>query len=72
MPNMITSGAQWRKYNKRKPITIRQFKDFKKYYNANAVMSAYASGEAYTVEAGDLSTNPDVALIGIDENYFFQ
>lgn len=71
MPSFIMTGTQWRMYNKRKPITIRQFKDFKKYYNENAVIGAMASGENFTIENGDLSTNPDVALIGIDENYFY-
>ncbi|MGQ9819316.1 MAG: ABC transporter permease [Candidatus Kapaibacteriales bacterium] len=66
----ITTERTWRKYRKRKPITYKNFQELKKITESTPFLSAtiYSMGE--TIKFGNLSTDPDVNLIGVDNNYF--
>jgi putative ABC transport system permease protein len=66
----IQLGNTWRKYRMRKDITYAQAKDFKNRMQlSDQICISNASG-GFTVKCGNLSTDPDVSLIGTDENYF--
>ncbi len=63
-------GNDWRKYARRKSITYSQFKDFKDQMQLTKLMSAFAASNGNTLKSGNKETNPDVTLMGADENYF--
>jgi putative ABC transport system permease protein len=69
MPN-IHMGNEWHKYMKRKPITYTQVKDLKRDMVITKEITSYCVSMSHTVNSGGLSTDPDVNLIGTDENYF--
>lgn len=69
LPNVRT-GNEWRKYRKRKPITYSQFIDLKDKMQSSDRVTAQSSSGLNTVSSGNLSTDPDVSLVGTDENYF--
>lgn len=69
MPD-ITFGRSWYKYRKRKPITYSTFKEFAKRMTKTTFISAESSSNLHTVKYENLSTDPDVTLIGTDHNYF--
>ena len=68
MPAVVT-GHDWHKYSKRKPITYTQFNSLKKKLTNVEYVSSLCQTGAKTVKAGALSSDPDVTLIGSDENY---
>ncbi len=70
MPKIQTSGHEWRKYRKRKPITYSQYKEFKESLDPSNIVSSYSVSSGFTVSSDYYETDPDVALIGTDENYF--
>lgn len=69
MPNIVT-GNDWRKYNKRKPITYSQFNELKRRLTSADLLTAVGVSNLQTIKYGNLSTNPDVSLVGTDEFYF--
>jgi putative ABC transport system permease protein len=69
MPNIVT-GNDWRKYRKRKSITFSQFKRFKRKMTLTDKMTAIGASNGHTIKYENESTNPDVTLIGTDEQYF--
>lgn len=69
MPNMVT-GNDWRKYRKRKPITYSQVEKFKDRMTLTDQINALGVSGGKTIKFGNQSTNPDVSLIGADEQYF--
>ncbi|MDP2363660.1 MAG: ABC transporter permease, partial [Ignavibacteria bacterium] len=69
MPGVVT-GSNWRKYMKRKPITYSQMKELKKMMTYTNQVSGVSYSQGKTVKSGNLSTNPDVVLIGSDVIYF--
>lgn len=70
MPRIQTGPATWRKFMKRKPITYSQVKEYKKRMQLAEYISAIAATGSQVIKSGDLATDPDVTLIGSDENYF--
>lgn len=66
----IHTGEDWHKLMKRKPITYTQVKELKDQSQLPDLISAESTSNLHTVEAGNLSTDPDVNLVGTDENYF--
>ncbi len=70
MPSIQMGGHTWRKYRSRKPITYSQYKDFRRSMSASNLICASSTSSAHTVEYKNLETNPDVNLIGTDENFF--
>jgi len=69
MPKVVT-GNNWRKYMKRKPITYTQMKELKRTMTTTNLIAGVSYSMGNTVKAGNLSSNPDVDLIGSDEIYF--
>jgi len=69
VPNIVT-GSDWRKYSKRKPITYSQFNELKRRITSTQLLNAVGVSRIQTIKYGNLSTNPDVSLVGTDENYF--
>lgn len=66
----IQTGHTWIKYRKRKPITFREWKELKKMTNSTNLISAHSYTFGMTISAGNLSTDPDVYLVGADNNFF--
>ncbi|OGU17809.1 MAG: hypothetical protein A2X61_06025 [Ignavibacteria bacterium GWB2_35_12] len=66
----LNMGHNWRKYRKRKPITYSVLKELKK----NMTLAEFVTAQGYsfgtTIEYGENETDPDVGLIGADENFF--
>lgn len=69
LPNIVTDRT-WRKYRKRKPITYKNFKELKRMTESTPYLSAIAYSMKNTIKFNNLSTDPDVYLIGADNNYF--
>lgn len=67
MPAVVT-GNNWRKYNKRKSITYRQFNELKKKLDNVEYVSSSCQTGGETVKASGLSTDPDVTVSGGDES----
>jgi putative ABC transport system permease protein len=66
----IQTGGTWYKYRKRKPITYREYKELKKMTYSTNIISAHSFTSGMTVTAGNLSTDPDVFLVGAENNFF--
>lgn len=66
----IQTGHTWRKYRKRKPITYQNFKELKRMTQSTPLLSAASYSMNNQIKYGNLSTDPDVYLIGADNNYF--
>lgn len=69
MPAVQMGGATWRKYMNRKPLTYSQFQQFKRQMQYSDVITAYSASQGATVEFGEKKTDPDVLMVGADENY---
>jgi putative ABC transport system permease protein len=65
----IQTGHTWRKYRQRKPITYSQYMDFKDKLTIAKAVSSQSASSGYTVQYGNQATDPDVTLIGTDENH---
>ncbi len=66
----IQMGNSWRKYARRKPITYSQYQQLKNQLSLVSLASAVSVSSGQTVKFGNSETNPDVNLIGVDEDYF--
>ena len=66
----INMGNSWRKYRNRKDITYAQAKEFKNSIESTDLISISDETDGYTAKVGNLSTDPDISLIGCDENFF--
>lgn len=67
----IRMGAHgWRKYARRKAISYSQYQDLKKRLTLVSMVSGFSTSAGNTIESGNLETNPDVNLLGVDEDYF--
>lgn len=66
----IQTGHTWYKYRKRKPITFRQYKELRRMTQSTNVISGASFSTGIVVNFGNLSTDPNVDLIGADQNYF--
>ncbi len=69
LPSIVTDNTFW-KYRKRKALTYSQFKELKKLTQSTPLISAASFTTNVTVESGSLSTDPNVYLVGADQNYF--
>ena len=66
----INFGTNWAKMRKRNNITYAQAQQFRDRMTTTQLISISNESPAYTIKAGLESTNPDVSLIGIDDQYF--
>ncbi len=66
----IQTGNTWHKYRKRKPITFRQYKELQKMTSSTPWISAHTFTSGMTINAENLSTDPDVFLVGADNIFF--
>ncbi|TAL71062.1 MAG: FtsX-like permease family protein [Bacteroidetes bacterium] len=67
---VLEMGHSWRKYAKRKPITYTVLKELKKELTLVDFVTAHGFSMANTIEYGENETDPDVNLMGVDENFF--
>lgn len=66
----IQMGHTWYKYRKRKPITFRQYKELRRMTQSTNMISGASYTSGIVVNFGNLSTDPNVDLVGTDQNYF--
>lgn len=66
----INFGTNWSKMRRRKNITYAQAREFRNRMATTSLIAISNENPGFTVKAGELSTNPDVSLIGIDDMYF--
>jgi putative ABC transport system permease protein len=66
----INFGTNWAKMRRRKNITYQQAKEFRDKMASTNLIAISNEAPGYTIKAGQLSSNPDVTLIGIDDLYF--
>jgi putative ABC transport system permease protein len=66
----INFGTNWAKMRRRKNITYMQAKEFRDRMTTTNLIAISNQNPGLTVKAGELATNPDVTLIGIDDMYF--
>lgn len=70
VPSIVT-GHTWRKYRNRKPITYNQLRELKKMMTTTDFVSGFSSSSLNIIKFLNFSTDPDVTLIGTDEEYFY-
>lgn len=70
MPAIQMGGHEWWKYRNRPEITYRQYLELQDRLKDYAIVSASAKSPGYTIKSGNLETDPDVILAGVDHNYF--
>ena len=61
-------GNSWRKYMKRKPITYTIAKELKNKLTLAEFVCSIGKSPGYKVRAGNFETDPDVVIVGSDEN----
>ncbi len=66
----IQTGHTWYKYRKRKPITFRQYKELRRMTQSTNIISGSSFSTGIVVSFANLSTDPDVYLVGADPGYF--
>lgn len=66
----IQMGNTWRKYAKRKVIGVAQANEFKEGIGTSGLVSVADEDMGKVIRSGIYSTDPDVTVWGIDENYF--
>lgn len=68
-----TNALKEKKSNERKIITYQEAKLFKERYSFPALVSISISGpQSIIVTNGEVKTNPNISMIGGDENYLIQ
>lgn len=70
MPHIQIGGGGWWKYRKRKPITLEQYTELRKRMKSTDMINAICASGSNIVKYGNFETDPEVSLIGTDENYF--
>jgi len=72
MPTVnIGTGDSWRKYRGRKRITYSQYMDLRNTMQTTDFISAHSSSSANVIKYENFETDPDVNIMGTDENFFF-
>lgn len=69
-PSIIIGNSQWRKYQRRKPITYTMAKNFKERVALPQAVSISNQTFGMTVKANNLSTDPEISLYGTDAAYY--
>lgn len=70
IPKINFGGQVWKKYRKRKPITLSQAEEFESRMTLTSMISLQSSTSGKIVKFGKLETDPDVNVIGVDDDYF--
>ncbi len=66
----LSFGTNWRKYAKRKPISYEQALTFRDKMTLTNLITISNTAPGYVIKSGSESTDPDVAVIGVDDLYF--
>jgi len=70
IPSLQMGNNAWRKYRARKDITYAQLKELKSYTGYGDRISAFTSDEANVIKSKYIDSDPDVTILGADQNYF--
>ncbi len=70
MPLIEGGSRNWRKLRTRKAINFTQVKELKKRMKLSQSICTFAQQMGFKVKSGDLETDGNVKLAGVDENYF--
>lgn len=66
----VQFGGNWRKYQTRPDLTPEIARGLRQQMTTTQLISVSNTSNGYTVETAADASNPDVALIGIDDMYF--
>lgn len=66
----IHTGNTWRKYRNRKAITYSQLIELKKQLTSTSFIAGLTKSFGYIVKTPGFETDPNVTLVGADENFF--
>ncbi len=69
-PKIQMGGHNRRQFARRKPITYSNYLELKKQLTLTSLVAGFSASMMNTIKANGFETNPDVALIGVDEDYF--
>ncbi len=69
MPLISLGGGNWRKYEARKPLNYKQFKELVKYSTIPVSATVASQRGGIVVKYLNEKTDPDVVLAGADESY---
>ena len=69
-PSIQMGGSSWRRYQRRPIISLAQANEYKRRVGNEALVAISDRDFAKTIKSGNLSTDPDVTVFGVDENYF--
>ncbi len=70
IPNIMLGGGDWHKYARRPLINQKVYNSFRDKMGSNVLVTGMAKSAGYVVKHNILATDPDVTLVGTDENYF--
>lgn len=65
----IMAGGNWRKYQKRKPITYSEFQKLKRRLEDVKFVTAFSVTSGVSVKSGNYETDPNITIFGGDENF---
>ncbi|MFM8568343.1 MAG: ABC transporter permease [Candidatus Kapaibacterium sp.] len=69
-PSIQMGSSSWRKYQRRPIISLMQAEEYKRRMGDEAMVAISDRDFGKTIKCGNFSTNPDVTVFGVDENYF--
>lgn len=69
-PSIQMGSSSWRRYQRRPIITLTQAEEYKRRIGSDALVAISDRDFGKTIKSGNFSTNPDVTVFGVDENYF--
>lgn len=70
MPAIQMGGHDWWKYRNRPEITFRQYLNLQERTQDYAIVSGSAKSFGFKIKSGNLETDADVVVAGVDQNYF--
>ena len=70
-PSFQMGDRDWHKYGRRKPLNMTLLKEFRRQMTLTDNISGIGSSNGFLIKSGNLTTNPDVTIIGADDNYFY-
>ncbi len=69
-PKIMMGGPHWKKYYRRKAINYLQYQELKSSLTNVSLVTGTGFSMSNTIKSGNFETNPDVTLVGADEDYF--
>lgn len=69
-PMLQMGPGAWRKYASRPALNYSLYQQFREEMTMAEAVSAHSASMGFTIESGGRQTDPNVSLVGADENFF--